>query len=86
MVEAIDKKHNFPVPSVRQRKSVPAEASASSSTATGADTGNSIGKAVAKVVGAEKQKIITLELRQLLSRKIVTLDKKELEEHGGGVS
>ena len=86
MVEAIDKKNNFPTPSVRQRKSIPAESSTSSSTATGAETANSIGKAVAKGVGAEKQKIISPELRQLLSRKIVTLDKKELEEHGGGVS
>ncbi|MCJ1285502.1 GTPase activating protein [Xylographa opegraphella] len=86
MVEVTDKKNNFPTPSVRQRKPVPAEASAASSSATGAETGNSIGKAVAKGVGAEKQKIISPELRQLLSRKIVTLDKKELEAHGGGVS
>ncbi|MCJ1392362.1 GTPase activating protein [Xylographa bjoerkii] len=86
MVEAIDKKNNFPTPSVRQRKSVVVEASASSSTATGSETGNNIGKAVAQGIGAEKQKVISPELRQLLSRKVVTLDKKELKEHGGGVS
>lgn len=86
MVEAIDKKNNFPTPSVRQRKPAPAEASTSGSTATGAETGNSIGKAVAQGIGAEKQKVISPELRQLLSRKVVTLNKNELKEHGGGVS
>ncbi|MCJ1311594.1 GTPase activating protein [Agyrium rufum] len=33
----------------------------------------------------KKEKIITPELRNLLSRKVVALDKKEILEHGGGV-
>ena len=86
MVEAIDRKNNFPTPSVRQRKPATAETSASGSTATGAEPGNSIGKAVAQGIGAEKQKVISPELRQLLSRKVVTLDKEQLKDHGGGVS
>ncbi|MCJ1472881.1 GTPase activating protein [Lambiella insularis] len=84
-VEALDKKNNFPTPSVRQRKPATA-ASGASSTATGADMGTSVGKAVAQGIGAEKQKVVGPELRQLLSRKVVVLDKKELKEHGGGVS
>ena len=33
-----------------------------------------------------KEKIITPELRALLSRKVITLDKTEVEEHGGGTA
>ena len=88
-VEAIDKKHNFPTPSIRQRK--PADSTAndksgkSPQTGATAVTGNSIGDAVAKGVGAEKEKVISPELRALLSREIIKLDKKQVEEHGGGV-
>ncbi|KAL2351379.1 rab-GTPase-TBC domain-containing protein [Cryomyces antarcticus] len=120
-VEAIDKKHNFPVPSVRQRKLAtstdegsaasaaaaaaahkpstsaaprtgkPSDAGASSS----ADTGKfsqqrRVGDAVAQGIGAEKEreeeKVISPELRALLSRKVPKLDKKEVLEHGGGIN
>ena len=75
-VEVIDKKHNFPAPSVRQRKPVSAGTTGPSSAATGADAGGSAGKAVAPGTGAEKEKVISPELRQLLSREVITLDKK----------
>ena len=87
-VEVIDKKHNFPAPSVRQRKPIGADAtSASSSTTTGADTGSSNkGKASTQDTSGnvEKEKVISPELRQLLRREVVTLDKKEVIDHGGG--
>ncbi|MCJ1406480.1 GTPase activating protein [Ptychographa xylographoides] len=85
-VEAVDKKNNFPIPAVRQRNTTKVvEASGSGSTATGVDTSNSIGQVVAHEIGAEKQKVISPELRQLLSRKVVILEKKTIVEHGGGV-
>jgi hypothetical protein len=87
-VEAVDKKNNFPAPSVRQRKPIAADAAGSpGSSATGADAGkrNSIGNAVAQGIGAEKQKVISPELRGLLSRKVIVLDKNEVVQHGGGV-
>lgn len=84
-MEAVDRKHNFPAPSVRQRKPANSQASGSESTATGADAGISVGEAVAQGLVAEKQKVISPELRGLLSRKVITLDKKEVAQHGGGV-
>jgi len=82
-VEAIDKKNNFPVPSVRQRKPAQNDDPSQSSNATGADAGNAIGKAVAQGINAEKEKVISPELRQLLSRKVVKLDKTAVVESGG---
>ena len=81
-VEAVDKKSNFPTPSVRQRK--PAN-DPKSPIATSSATDSATGKAVAKGIGAEKEKTITPELRSLLSRKVEVLDKKTIQEHGGGV-
>ena len=85
-VEAIDKKHSFPTPSIRQRKPRPSDESSVSVTVTGTQARESIGKAVAKGNMADKEKVISPELRQLLSRKIETLDKQTVVEHGGGVS
>ena len=84
-VEAIDKKHNFPTPSVRQRRpaeQIPHADAASSSTDAGR---RSVGDAVAQGMSAEKEKVISPELRTLLSRKVEKLDKKEVKEAGGGV-
>ena len=86
-VEAIDKRSNFPAPSVRQRKPTPASPTDSSAhgAASGADvaiqsqqpsTGDS----------AENHKVISPELRSLLSRKVEKLDDAEVKQHGGGVS
>ncbi|KAI9813829.1 MAG: GTPase activating protein [Pycnora praestabilis] len=85
-VEAIDKKHNFPTPSIRQRKVPAADTLEAESSTSGADASSSAGKAIAKGIGAEKEKVISPELRQLLSRKVVKLDKKEVVERGGGVN
>ena len=85
-VEAVDKKHNFPAPSVRLRKPMSSVSAEPSSATTGVDASNSVGKAVAQGVSAEKEKVISPELRQLLSRDVVLLDKKEIVQHGGGIS
>lgn len=93
-VEAIDKKDNFPTPGVRKRK--PADKTAperpgSSGAATGADArrGGRAGASTttAQGPGAEgpKERVISPELRNLLSRKVEKLDKKDVAEHGGGV-
>lgn len=82
MVETIDKKNNFPEPSVRRRKPVEDPKSpVANSSATDASTG----KVTAKTNESKKVRIITPELRTLLNREIEVLDKETVQEHGGGV-
>ncbi|KAI7544786.1 RabGAP/TBC, partial [Hortaea werneckii] len=107
-VEAIDKKSNFPAPSVRQRLPQPPSPSAarpgsdgrprqpSSSHAQGKQPVGSgasasgrertVGDNVAAGAGAEREKVISPELRFLLSRELPELDKTEMRAHGGGVA
>ncbi|KAI9880168.1 MAG: GTPase activating protein [Pleopsidium flavum] len=85
-VEAIDKKNNFPAPSVRQRNPASNDTSSQSAGASGADVGGSVGRAVAQGINADKEKVISPELRQLLSRKVIKLDKKEIVESDGGIN
>lgn len=113
MVEAIDKKSNFPIPTVRQRLPQPPSPNAarpgsdgrprqsSTSSIGSATTAHSrqpssggaqssgrertVGDHVAAGIGAERQQVISTELRTLLSREIPKLDKKEVQEHGGGI-
>lgn len=92
-VEAVDKRNNFPTPTVRQRK--PADKSSSpkpsTSGATSAVDGRRRPVSSAGIEGGEeakgkaKEKVISPELRQLLSRKVDVLDKNGVKEHGGGV-
>lgn len=88
-VDAIDKKNNFPAPSLRQRKPAKLETENGngkpSAATTGANAGPSVGKAVAQGIAAEKEKVISPELRALLSRKVVLLEKNAVVESGGGV-
>ena len=104
VVEAVDKKSNFPVPSVRQRLPKPEEqgtrpgadgkarqassSSADPSSSTGASSSGrdkTVSDFIAEGIEAEKERVITPELRVLLSREVPKLDKKEVREHGGGV-
>jgi TBC1 domain family member 15 len=90
-VEAVDRKGHFPAPGgARQRKvqgkstnaggDPPKPAAASfSSSADAAGTGQ-IGAAVAKGIGAEKEQVISPELRVLLSRRVLVLEQDEEEE------
>ena len=96
-VEAIDKKSNFPAPSIRQRK--PAEPTPSNKDSkqtpvsqgkrpAGAGTGSDASGARPGSPGERagvKEKVISDELRGLLSRKVMVLDKKAIVEHGGGL-
>jgi hypothetical protein len=84
-VETIDKKGNFPSApqEVRQRKQLaaiangpgPSNATPQAST-TGADKG--------KQLSDDETRVISPELRTLLSRKIEKLDKEEVEKHNDG--
>jgi hypothetical protein len=93
-VETIDKKGNFPsAPQARQRKLAAAvvagpgpntAASASNPKDQAATSGTDKGKQV----GEDEQdeaRVISPELRALLSRKVEKLDKQTILEHGGGV-
>ncbi|EMC96351.1 hypothetical protein BAUCODRAFT_33679 [Baudoinia panamericana UAMH 10762] len=59
----------------------------SSSTAVAVTTGRerTVGDHVGAGVGAEKERVVTPELRALLSREVPKLDKVEVRAHGGGV-
>jgi len=91
-VETIDKKGNFPsAPQARQRKvqsaaDTGAEGSSSSPKpqAEASSSGTDKGKLVAEAEEGEA-KVISPELRALLSRKIEKLDKSDVIESGGGV-
>ena len=92
-VEAVDKRNNFPTPTLRQRKPAdkPSSPNARSSGATSAVDGRRRPGSSGGIEEGEqgkqkaKEKVISPELRQLLSRKVEVLDKKGVKEHGGGV-
>ena len=92
-VETIDKKGNFPsAPQVRQRKLAaaivagpgpkldPTPSSSNEQAATSStDNGKQVGEA------DEDARVISPELRALLSRQVEKLDKSTVIEHGGGI-
>lgn len=87
-VETIDKKGNFPsAPQARQRKSpsaVEAGPEPSSSSSNAQPKASSTGTDQGKPAGEEGDaKVISPELRALLSRKVEKLDKQEIADHGG---
>lgn len=100
MVEAIDRKSNFPIaPVARQRLPQPPSPGASQpgsdgrlrqssqSTARASGREQRAGDQRASAgAGPEKERVITPELRHLLSREIPKLDKAEVQAHGGGVA
>lgn len=98
-VEAVDRKAHFPAPggpTTRQRKvegkspsRVPAVATTSATaSSTAADIGapSHTAAAVAKGIGAERNQVISPELRALLSRKVVVLDDDEVARDAAGGS
>ena len=90
-VEAIDKKHNFPTPTVRQRKpdTDTTNARNTSSVASGTDSRppglSSTTKPDSPIEVVRKERIISPELRNLLSRKVEKLGKEDVANHGGGI-
>jgi hypothetical protein len=91
-VETVDKKGNFPsAPQARQRKQAAAIASGpgpmpktSDSNAQASSSGTDKGKQVS-TGDDEEAKVISPELRGLLSRKVEVLAKEEVVKKGGGV-
>lgn len=90
LVDAIDKKENFPAPRLRPALSSPTPSSrnVSSPGKSGDNSGQqasptSPGNTAGKGKG-EPTKVITPELRQLLSRTVVTLPRKETWKSGEG--
>jgi len=89
-VETIDKKGNFPsAPQAKQRKLQAAivagpgpTLSNGESSSAGASSGTDHGKQVGQ---DEPAKVISPELRSLLSRKVEKLEKQDVEKAGGGV-
>jgi hypothetical protein len=89
-VETIDKKGNFPsAPQARQRKlkaalvagpgpSLPNSNAQPEASSSGTDQGQQVSE-------EGDAKVISSELRALLSRKVETLEKKDIANHGGGV-
>ena len=91
-VETLDKKGNFPsAPQARQRKQAAAIVSGpgpapkfQDSNTQASSSGTDKGKQVNTEEGAETR-VISPELRSLLSRKVEVLEKEEVIKKGGGV-
>ena len=82
-VEMIDKKGNFPsAPGMRQRKPVEGSPGPSDSNAKASTSATENGKQAAV---DEDARVISPELRVLLSRKVEKLEKEDIVKHGGGV-
>ena len=90
-VEAVDKRNNFPEAPVRKRKAADGKQSTSSVKPSSSGATTSIDRRRPTSISGDsdgtkaKEKVISPELRQLLSRKVEVLDKKDIAEHGGGV-
>lgn len=90
-VETIDKKGNFPsAPQARQRKvqaaivagpgpSLSNEETTAEASSSGTDKGKQIGNE------GESEKVISTELRALLSKNVEKLDKQDITKASGGV-
>lgn len=98
-VEAIDKKSSFPAPKLRQRPTSSSPSTSSSSTANTSSTdtvtagGTNIrGRRVSTTAQGEgemeehRPKVISAELRDLLSRKVEVLPRKVVRREGEGLS
>jgi hypothetical protein len=90
-VETIDKKDNFPTPPrARQRKSIAEPPTSSGPSAAkqaqpeASSSGTDKGKQVAAEQKQNEERVISTELRSLLSKKVEKLDKAGVKEHGGG--
>ncbi len=87
LVDAVDKKGNFPTPKLRLGQSSSDSEPAAVSTPPQAGAGRDTGKATAVAKPEpEPEKVITPELRKLLSRQVEVLPRKEVAKHGDGVS
>lgn len=84
-VETIDKKGNFPsAPQARQRKSIASPPTSPGPSNTNGQAATSATDKGKQPTGEEDGKVISPELRGLLSRKVEKLDKEDVVKHGGG--
>ena len=70
----------------RRRSSNMGSVASGSGRASASGRDKTVGDAIAAGIGAEKERVVSPELRALLSREVQRLDKKEVREHGGGVA
>ena len=83
-VETIDKKGNFPsAPQARQRKPTAASAADPGRGAQASSSGTDSDKQVGG--DGQETRVISPELRSLLSRKVEKLDKETISGQGGSV-
>jgi hypothetical protein len=86
-VEAIDKKGSFPAPKLRQRPITGSPSTSSNNIPTAETSGSDnritagIKSAVAKI---DSERVISPELRGLLSRKVEVLPRKVVKKKGDG--
>ncbi|KAK0383450.1 hypothetical protein NLU13_9361 [Sarocladium strictum] len=86
LVEAVDKKQNFPGPRKQESKSdATSEGTASSSNSAGAVNKQRKGKETAKKALPPKERVITPELRKLLSRNVEVLPRDTVAKKGDGM-
>ena len=81
-VETIDKKGNFPsAPQARQRKSIQGAPTPSDGGAEASTSATNNGK---QPVGDQDARVISPELRTLLSRQVEKLEQEDVAKQGGG--
>ncbi|KAF2156278.1 RabGAP/TBC [Myriangium duriaei CBS 260.36] len=94
MVEAIDKKNNFPAAPNQRKSSTSQPSSSSPSQATTKSprqnqkspaSRQSLDAAGSKDSEPSKERVVSPELRDLLSKEVKKLDKHDVKAHGGGV-
>ncbi|KAF3771225.1 RabGAP/TBC [Cryphonectria parasitica EP155] len=81
LIEAIDKKPNFPAPRFTLSTAAPSLLAASSSSGSSTPNGQ---QNKGKQAEPEPKKVITPELRRLLSKEVVVLPRKEVAKQGDG--
>lgn len=86
LVEAVDKKGNFPAPRPRLTQTSESSSSVNAGSSPAQEGGRANGKAPAQPQQQQKQpeKVITPELRGLLSRQVEVLPRKEAAKKGEG--
>lgn len=84
LVEAADKRHNFPGP---LKKNTAAASGVDASSSAGPSSGNRRGgnASTAKDKAKDESQVITPELRKLLSRKVEVLLRTEVAQNGDGM-
>lgn len=79
LVEAVDKKQNFPAPRTRKDSSPPSSSTSASASPRPSENNGKAAEGPAK-------KTITPELRKLLSRTVDVLPRKVVQSKGDGIT